>query len=114
MNRGERRYRTARIVRRQACCLDDLDIIDLHPSFYAENSIYYRECDPHDNAKRIGRCKKTKAYDCGHTRCFICGNGKYWGQNGRRPTVQEVKAQINFRCQMNELGLPSPRPLRTF
>lgn len=104
MDRRERRYRTSHHVRRQARIADQWDLVDLHPTFHAHNK-------PSDGITRVrrneaatqryvlGRCKKTKALDCGHTRCFVCGYGKYEGRNGRRPTRQEYLSWFEFREQ---------------
>ena len=89
MDRQERRYRTHRHVLRQARIADQSGLVDLHPTYYAcndpEDYVVHRISD----AVIIGRCKKTNALDCGHTRCWMCGYGKFEGKNSRKLTRQE-------------------------
>ncbi len=103
MDRGKRRYRTACHVRRQTRLADQWGLINHHPTFYAHNdpeNIAIRKT--YSDAAIIGRCKKTNALDCGHTRCYMCGNGKYVGRNGRSLTRQEYIFRFDFREQLSE------------
>ena len=112
MDRRERRYRTTCHVRRQTRLADQWGLINPHPTFYAHNdpeSIAIRVVRSDDAI--IGRCKKTNALDCGHTRCYMCGRGKYVGRNGRILTRQEFLSWFGFREQAAELAECFPKPV---
>lgn len=49
---------------------------------------------------QIGRFRKKDAWDCGHTRCYICHSDKL---PKRSLHEQEQLAELNLREQVNEL-----------
>ncbi len=96
MDRQERRYRTRRHVLRQSRIADQWDLVeDLHPAFYAHNKPWDGVAQRVNNAVILGRCKKKKVLDCGHTRCWMCGYGKFEGRNGRKLTRQEQSFMLD-------------------
>ena len=48
-----------------------------------------------------GRFRKTVAFDCGRTRCWVCSRGKY---PRREKTRQELRAELKFREELGEVG----------
>lgn len=53
------------------------------------------ECD-----EQVGRFRKKDAYDCGHTRCYICHGDKL---PKRDLTTQEIVSKLKFEEQLREL-----------
>lgn len=99
MDRAERRHRTYCQIERRKKVLDWTGLLDVHPSYYAEN-------DPAHIIGRarsflIGRCKKIKPLDCGRSRCGVCG---YWKRIKRYPSVTEYKHWLSYREQAAEFG----------
>jgi len=79
MDRAERRRRNAKFITRGKKLLQDWHI-------------------PVTN-KNAGRCRKTKALDCGKTKCFLCSSHKV---PRRELTRQEIKVKLSFEEQKKE------------
>lgn len=79
MNRAERRRRNTKFIEKGKKFLRNWDIVVTD--------------------KNAGRCRKTKAFDCGKTRCFLCSSHKV---PRRELTRQEMKAELSFREQKEE------------
>jgi len=52
------------------------------------------QCD-----EQPGRFRKHHAFDCGNPQCQICHSDKY---PKRKPTLQEIKAHLNYKEQQQE------------
>lgn len=100
MSRAIRRHRTQCQVERRKKVLEWTGLLEVHPSYYAEN-------DPAQIPGRarsflIGRCKKVKPLDCGRSRCGAC---HWWKRiNKRNPTLAEYKHWLSYREQAAEFG----------
>lgn len=86
MKRATRRQRTQNVVNRQKKVLVRAGII--------------KGMSDVDIQRHIGLCKKKKALDCGHARCFVCHCDKIHDI----PTPQQLKAEISFKEQISEIA----------
>lgn len=78
MTRAERRHRTYRFVQKQ---IKNLELAGI----------------PLDE-NRIGKCKKKKALDCGHSSCFLC-KPAYNKKKRIESTLQEKRFLLKAKEQ---------------
>jgi hypothetical protein len=78
MDRGERRFRTSKVVKKRMVFLKKM---------YAGKTI---------PQKMVGRCRRVHPHDCGHTNCYVCHCDKL----DRIPTRQEVESDLKMKEEL--------------
>ena len=78
MDKAERLFRTSKIVRKRIILLQKM---------YGNKEVPVR---------KIGRCRKTHPYDCGHPQCYCCHSDKL----DKIPTKQQRASDLYLKEEL--------------